>query len=180
MTSFEVKERIAEIEENIGRVDFMTTQNDDGDYCCYFCNNIINDMGFKTLSICRYEWERGIEYLVCGIHCPNMAEQLKGRCGECNVVVDVGYYRDLPREMLCTKCTHTSQTCCYYCSDPIADIEKAKTIDDYTDDSIKNLVCSYNCAGIPDEIKDTCAYCGKLFVDNTDICAACWCAERDL
>jgi hypothetical protein len=179
MTSNEVKERIAEVEENIGRANFMTMQNDNGDYCCYFCNTIINDMDFKTLSIGRFEWERDIEYLACDINCAKMAEELKGRCSDCNEVVDIGYYRDLPREMLCTTCTNNHTTCCYYCSIPIDDIEKAKTIDDYTD-GIKNLVCSYNCDGIPDEMKDNCACCGKLFFDNSDICAACWCAERDL
>jgi hypothetical protein len=179
MTSNDIKERIAEVEADIGSGYFMTIQNDNGDYCCYFCDSIINSMDFKTISTGRYEWERGIEYLVCGIKCESMSENLKGRCGECDEVIDIGYYRDLPHEMLCMKCANTSKTCCYYCCDPIDDIEKAKTITDYTD-NIDNLVCSYNCVAIPDEIKDNCGCCGRLFLGTSDICNGCWCAERNL
>jgi hypothetical protein len=70
------------------------------------------------------------------------------------------------------------KTCCYYCGDHIKNIDKAKVI--YDDkDNINNLVCSFHCEGIPDEMKDNCGYCGALFLGNDDICNGCWCAERN-
>lgn len=180
MTSNEVKQRIAEVENDIGRANFMTKMNSTGDYCCYFCDTIIDNMDFRTLSIGRFEWERGIEYLVCGVNCTHMAEDLKGRCADCDEVVDIGYYRDLPREMLCATCTHTSKTCCYYCGDHIENIETARTIYD-SNDNIDNLVCSYNCNGIPHEIKENCTYCGLLFFHpRSDVCSSCWCMECEM
>jgi hypothetical protein len=71
------------------------------------------------------------------------------------------------------------KTCCYYCGDKIEDIRKAKVIYDHNDD-IDNIVCSFRCDGIPDEIKDKCACCGRLFMDCSDVCSSCWCAEREL
>jgi hypothetical protein len=65
-----------------------------------------------------------------------------------------------------------SKACCYYCSDPIDDINEAKTIHDTTD-NIKNIVCSYDCMGIPDEMKDNCSNCGKLFFDESHVCISC-------
>jgi hypothetical protein len=65
------------------------------------------------------------------------------------------------------------KTCCYYCSASIADIETAPTIEDYKD-NIKNIVCSYKCHGIPDDIKDNCGTCGSLFFANSDVCDSCW------
>jgi hypothetical protein len=180
MTSNEVKQRIADVEEHIGSVNFMTMTNNKVDHCCYFCKTVINSMDFKTIATGRYECDRGIEYLVCGINCERVPESHKGRCCECDKVVDIGYYRDLPRSMLCETCTHTSKTCCYYCGDHIENIDTARTICD-TDDNIKNLVCSFRCYGIPDEIKDNCAYCGTLFFDpRSEICSGCWCAEREM
>jgi hypothetical protein len=72
------------------------------------------------------------------------------------------------------------KTCCYYCGDHIKNIDQAKVIHDYKD-KINNLVCSFRCDGIPDEMKDNCAYCRTLFFDNrSEICSSCWCAEREL
>lgn len=62
---------------------------------------------------------------------------------------------------------------CYYCPNTINNIEKAEVIID-TMDNIKNLVCSFACEGIPDEMKDTCAYCGTLHFGKSDVCNSCW------
>lgn len=62
---------------------------------------------------------------------------------------------------------------CYYCPNTINNIEKAEVIIDTTD-NIKNLVCSFACEGIPDEMKDTCAYCGTLHFGKSDVCNSCW------
>jgi hypothetical protein len=96
----------AEIEQYKVEMDIQLfgEKNNNGNYCCYFCEEVIRDMEFKCVAIGKYEWDRGIEYLACGIACPNVSEDLKGRCAGCGVVVDIGYYRDLPREMRCCDC----------------------------------------------------------------------------
>lgn len=155
--------------------ELMFTLKDDNNFYCYCCGKMITDMDFKCIATCRYEWERNIEYLVCGIHCTHIDDKVRGKCEDCGVVVDIGYYRDLPRHMKCESCTPVDEplkTCCYYCGDAIDDIEAAKTIADEKD-NINNLVCSYACLGIPDKIKENCGICGGLFFNNSDVCAYC-------
>jgi hypothetical protein len=65
------------------------------------------------------------------------------------------------------------KTCCYYCPNTINNIDQAEVIIDTTD-NINNLVCSFACEGIPDEMKDTCAYCGTLYFGKSDVCDSCW------
>jgi hypothetical protein len=152
---------------------FFTLKDDDNFYC-YCCDKMITDMDFKCIATCSYEWERNIEYLVCGIHCTHIDDTVRGMCEDCGVVVDIGYYRDLPKRIKCAEhaVDEPLKTCCYYCGDAIDDIEAAKTILDETD-NINNLVCSYACLGIPDEMKNTCDICGTLFFEDAGICGGC-------
>jgi hypothetical protein len=104
ITMEDIQQEIDAYIEDIGEQNFFGKRNDNGNHCCYLCDAVIRDMDFKYISIGRYEWERNIEYLVCGINCPRVSEDLKGHCSACNAVIDIGNYRDLPREMKCDHC----------------------------------------------------------------------------
>ena len=62
---------------------------------------------------------------------------------------------------------------CCYCPNEIDDIDTAPVIFD-CDKNTNNLVCSFKCEGVPDEVKDNCAYCGALYFGKTDVCDSCW------
>jgi hypothetical protein len=104
ITIEDIKQEIEAYIEEVGQQNFFSKRNDNGNHCCYLCDALIGDMDFKCISIGRYEWERGIEFLVCGINCPYVSDDLKCRCSWCGDVVDIGYYRDFPREMKCEYC----------------------------------------------------------------------------
>ena len=78
-------------------------RNENGKRCCYLCEEPAF-RGGKRIAIGRYEWEHDIKYLICGVNCERLGEHLRGRCKTCGVVVDIGFYRDLPREMTCANC----------------------------------------------------------------------------
>jgi hypothetical protein len=137
MTNINIKQRIDEL-------NCKTQVTQAGDYCCYLCDHVIDDLDFKTISFGRYELDNGISYLVCGVHCERLPEMYKSRCGQCTAVIDVGFR---PREGICNECVNVTKTCCYYCGAGIDDIDHAHTIVD-AKDNVKNLVCSVNCSGI--------------------------------
>ena len=80
-------------------------RSENGKRCCYLCEDPTIGGG-KRIAIGRYEWENDIKYLICGVNCELLGEHLRGRCKTCGVVVDIGFHRDLPREMICDQCAH--------------------------------------------------------------------------
>ena len=103
-TLADIKRDIDIYKANIGERNLFRSENNNGHYCCYLCDEVIRDMDFRFIAIGHFEWENGIDSLVCGIKCQRVCEELKGRCDRCHIVIDIGYYRDFPLLMRCDNC----------------------------------------------------------------------------